>query len=139
MTEPDILKLGPYLQMEGIVYKRRSSLWIPREPETFPDYGKGRCVYCGEKLRGKKRKYCCENHEILYRNARKKYYYYFWITLQRAIVKRDGKKCMACKSQKELNVHHIFPIAFGGMEFDAENCITLCKECHKKAHEELRK
>jgi len=33
-----------------------------------------------------------------------------------------------------LEVHHIRLISEGGNEFDLANCITLCKECHKKKH-----
>lgn len=33
-----------------------------------------------------------------------------------------------------LEVHHVNPIHCGGEEFDENNCITLCTDCHKKKH-----
>lgn len=45
--------------------------------------------------------------------------------------------CYLCGSEKELAIHHIVPISWGGGS-SKENCITLCKGCHKKAHKELR-
>ena len=37
----------------------------------------------------------------------------------------------------QLEVHHIVPVAKGGGD-EPENLVTLCKECHKKRHKELR-
>lgn len=46
---------------------------------------------------------------------------------------RDGVKCVECSSQKELNVHHIKPVAKRGLS-RMENLVTLCKPCHKEIH-----
>ena len=65
---------------------------------------------------------------------------------QRAIKKRD-KKCQHCKSKKELEAHHIIPLAMileknnitnrdESREckelWDLNNGITLCRKCHYK-------
>lgn len=36
-----------------------------------------------------------------------------------------------------LNVHHIKPVSEGGGD-EPENLITLCKDCHKEVHHEMR-
>lgn len=36
-----------------------------------------------------------------------------------------------------LNVHHIKPVSEGGGG-EPENLITLCKDCHKEVHHEMR-
>jgi 5-methylcytosine-specific restriction endonuclease McrA len=38
-----------------------------------------------------------------------------------------------CAKNVELEVHHIVPFSNDpALELDEDNCITLCKECHKK-------
>lgn len=51
-------------------------------------------------------------------------------------LKRD--KCYKCGSTKDLYLHHILPISWGGLSTD-ENCITLCNDCHRKIHKKLAK
>lgn len=46
--------------------------------------------------------------------------------------------CDKCGSSNDLRLHHLVPIAWGGLT-SKENCVTLCKECHKEAHRELAK
>jgi len=48
------------------------------------------------------------------------------------IIERNGK-CRRCGASKQLRVHHIIPIAFGG-ESESENLVTLCESCHQDAH-----
>jgi hypothetical protein len=48
------------------------------------------------------------------------------------IIERDGN-CRRCGASKQLRVHHIVPIAFGG-ESESENLVTLCEPCHQDAH-----
>ena len=39
--------------------------------------------------------------------------------------------CAACKSPKNLEVHHIKPFAeYPALELDLKNLITLCERCH---------
>ena len=53
---------------------------------------------------------------------------------------RDDGKCQMCFKNSE-NVHHIIPwsschkIEDQNLRYDPENCISLCKECHLKAHD----
>ena len=66
-----------------------------------------------------------------------------WEATRNAAIKRD-EKCMDCgtttfkwnvnKTRNGFEVHHINHIADGGDEFDIENCITLCSDCHIKRH-----
>ena len=48
---------------------------------------------------------------------------------------RDGYKCQACKTSKDivLEVHHILERSNGGGD-RPDNLITLCSSCHKKIH-----
>lgn len=48
------------------------------------------------------------------------------------------KKCERCGETKELYLHHIIPLNWGG-SFEEENCITLCKSCHMEDHKKLSK
>lgn len=55
--------------------------------------------------------------------------------LSAKIMLRDKYCCKVCCSNKELQVHHIIPIKQNkALIFVETNLITLCKECHKKAH-----
>jgi len=49
------------------------------------------------------------------------------------VLKRDNFKCRmpSCKSNKNLNVHHINPWSkAAALRYDISNGITLCKNCH---------
>ena len=55
----------------------------------------------------------------------------------KAVISRDGGKCVICGSSKNPEAHHIIPVASDkNMEykFRLSNGITLCKECHNKVH-----
>jgi hypothetical protein len=55
-----------------------------------------------------------------------------WPAKQRAWLK-DHSTCAACGTKKNLNVHHIWPVAWPGglvLELEDSNLITLCRECH---------
>ncbi len=38
--------------------------------------------------------------------------------------------CELCKSRRNLEVHHIVPVSFGGPEDDERNMIVICHACH---------
>lgn len=39
--------------------------------------------------------------------------------------------CIACDSGKDLEVHHIVPVHVDATrELDADNLVTLCRDCH---------
>jgi len=46
-------------------------------------------------------------------------------------------QCCGCKGSKDnpLTVHHIKPKCQGGPN-TPENCVLLCKNCHREHHEE---
>lgn len=52
---------------------------------------------------------------------------------KRAARKRDGRRCQACGSDKELTVHHIVPRHRSGPTH-RKNLITLCRTCHDQWH-----
>ena len=51
------------------------------------------------------------------------------------ILKRAGIKCSMCKwDQTTLDTHHIIEKSKGGTD-EHDNLISLCPNCHRKAHE----
>jgi 5-methylcytosine-specific restriction endonuclease McrA len=58
------------------------------------------------------------------------------------IFERDNFTCVYCGSRESgtLNAHHIIPFSKDkSLRFELSNGITLCKKCHKKEHDRLRK
>jgi hypothetical protein len=63
-----------------------------------------------------------------------------WFALRLKVIKRDDYTCQDCgfvapkignyQMEDGLEVHHIHPIKDGGDEFDEDNCVTLCHDCH---------
>ena len=51
----------------------------------------------------------------------------------RRAVKRD-RQCMCCRSRENLSAHHIIFKSLSGDD-SLDNLITLCFECHRKAHD----
>lgn len=60
--------------------------------------------------------------------------------LRQLVFKRDEYTCQKCHKHKDdldsgLHCHHIDPVINNPVESaDIDNCITLCKECHRKTH-----
>ena len=58
--------------------------------------------------------------------------------LRKLVLKRDNFACKICGNSLEyieLHCHHITGVEQNPIESaDVDNCITLCKECHKKVH-----
>lgn len=55
--------------------------------------------------------------------------------LKGEVLKRDNFKCVLCLAKGNIHVHHIIPkIEDVTKFFDLTNMITLCIDCHKKAH-----
>ena len=50
---------------------------------------------------------------------------------KREILERDGKQCVECGREKNLDIHHI---DHSKTNHDASNLVTLCRSCHKKVH-----
>ena len=97
---------------------------------------------CQNFLTKQQRKYCSQK---CYSNWYDSLNIRSWEATRNAAIKRDGK-CMDCgvtsfkfdidKNRNCFEVHHIVSIVDGGDEFDIENCITLCSDCHIKRHSE---
>lgn len=54
--------------------------------------------------------------------------------LRTQILRRDGWKCQACGSLRQLQVHHKQFRSRSGEDQD-DNLITLCASCHERIHE----
>lgn len=55
--------------------------------------------------------------------------------LRQMVFKRDEYECQICGSTKSLHCHHITGVVQNPIESaDVDNCITLCKKCHKWIH-----
>lgn len=61
--------------------------------------------------------------------------HYQW---RKAVLMRDGRKCVHCGATNNLHAHHVIPwseLSDGDpLRYDAENGITLCKRCHLAVH-----
>jgi hypothetical protein len=57
--------------------------------------------------------------------------------LRQLVLARDGYKCQKCDAvDGPLHCHHILPVAVEPiLSADIDNCVTLCSECHKEAHQ----
>ena len=66
---------------------------------------------------------------------RNNYKYREW---RKAVIDRD-KKCVICKSESNLQAHHIKSFAqFPLLRFDLENGTTMCEACHRNYHRKER-
>lgn len=55
--------------------------------------------------------------------------------LRQMVFKRDNWICQICDEDKSLHCHHITGVEQNPIESaDVDNCITLCKKCHKWVH-----
>ena len=57
--------------------------------------------------------------------------------LRQIVFERDEYRCQKCDSDKELHCHHIKGYTQNKIfANDPDNCITLCKKCHKEVHKD---
>lgn len=58
-----------------------------------------------------------------------------WMATKQEVKSRDNFQCQLCLMNiaSKLSVHHIQPKSMGGQN-TADNCITLCLECHQGFH-----
>jgi len=54
--------------------------------------------------------------------------------LRQQILHRDGWRCQSCGAMTNLEVHHREFRRHSGADSE-ENLITLCVDCHRRAHE----
>lgn len=50
------------------------------------------------------------------------------------VFKRDGERCVFCKSYIALQLHHINGRGVGKTD-DPDNCVIVCRNCHERIHE----
>jgi 5-methylcytosine-specific restriction endonuclease McrA len=60
--------------------------------------------------------------------------------LRKMVLERDTWTCQKCEeTEVELHCHHITGVVQNPIESaDVDNCITLCKECHKEVHKQYK-
>jgi 5-methylcytosine-specific restriction endonuclease McrA len=55
--------------------------------------------------------------------------------LRQMVLLRDNYTCQKCGSEVSLHCHHIWPLNESPItSADMDECITLCKSCHKEIH-----
>lgn len=55
--------------------------------------------------------------------------------LRQLVLKRDNYECQKCGAIEPLHCHHMTGVEQNPIESaDVDNCITLCKKCHKFVH-----
>ena len=52
---------------------------------------------------------------------------------RKAILDRDGHKCVRCGNTTALHLHHIVAVLDGGTN-EHDNIMTLCARCHDEWH-----
>lgn len=60
-----------------------------------------------------------------------------WFELRRQVLVRDDNQCRNCGTRSNLCIHHIVPVDVGGNE-TTSNLVSLCRECHLRAHRERK-
>ncbi len=53
------------------------------------------------------------------------------LSIRRAVIDRDGHKCLACGATNDLSIDHIHPESKGGSH-DMSNLQTLCRPCNRR-------
>lgn len=94
------------------------------------------CVICGAVFEkpDTRRRYCSPG---CYNDWYESLHIRDWAAVRAFVIERDGR-CMRCGvTCITYEVHHIVPISEGGYEFDPDNCITMCEQCHKMKHSTL--
>ena len=137
--------------------------WCEEVRENSDGYLEVRCDYCGKWFiptnmevqnrmsatqnvnGGEKRFYCSKECKSLCPIFNQQYYYKgkenknvreVQPQVRHLVLERDGYTCQKCGSIEYLHCHHIYPVATNPLESaDIDNCITLCKNCHKKVHQ----
>jgi 5-methylcytosine-specific restriction endonuclease McrA len=135
----DVRQDGEFLEVKCVYCGR----WFI--PTT--DQVRNRISAINGKLEGECRFYCSENCKIscptygqrLYPKGFKKATSREVVPLLRQLVlERDNYMCQKCGATTEttqLHVHHILSYMLNKtMANDPDNCITLCKACHKEVH-----
>ena len=107
--------------------------------ENYIQSGNGaRNLYCSEGC-----KKSCPSYKVIKyeRGYRKNTSREVQPELRKLVLERDNWTCQKCGKSKDedinliLHCHHIDPVKNNPIESaDMDNCVTLCKECHKEVH-----
>lgn len=64
-----------------------------------------------------------------------------WKSKRKEILERDQSKCVICKSDNNLQIHHrqyhfsrTLNVFKNPWEYDNSLMVTLCERCHQKGH-----
>ena len=59
-----------------------------------------------------------------------------WAVVRRAVLDRDGWRCVLCGKAGRLEVDHVQELHKGGaaLALDLDNLRALCRECHLARH-----
>ena len=99
-------------------------------PDMFPDRKDGFCSCgCGEVLTGRRRRWAT--------NDCTKFATAVWSIIdgqvgayEYYVGKYQGRKCIVCRSRRDLKVDHIIPVKYGGGGCWLSNFQLLCHACH---------
>lgn len=90
----------------------------------------GRCNWCGGPLRGRRRRWCSDEHSRAYAVN------HFWTDARHAALRRDEYTCQVpgCGSRSRLEVNHRTPVlgrhAEAGCHHHLDGLETLCHDHH---------
>lgn len=62
------------------------------------------------------------------------------LDVKESIRERDGYRCVDCgrtQRGRRLDVHRLVPGRLGG-RYTPENCVTLCRKCHRARHKKYK-
>ena len=102
---------------------------IPKDlmQEVFAEY-----IHVVDYILEKPKKKCKKKKkEVPTTNGRNSKEYTEW---RQAVLDRDGHICRKCQSPFYIEVHHIKKYHDDPKNFDIENGISLCHECHTTEH-----
>lgn len=78
------------------------------------------------------------NYETLLNDPR-------WHKRRKVILERDQHRCINCKSERGLQVHHRVYVKLNKTgdfikpwEYKQKYLITLCNQCHEKGHQQYK-
>lgn len=110
----------------------------------------GYCRWCGNKIKGKRKRFCSDSCSKKFAIAtvwgRGCGPYKYHIMVRDNFTCQDCGEFLALQNEygitvpingKRADIHHIVPLNNGGGD-EPSNLITLCEECHKKRHRDIR-
>ncbi|MGH2924728.1 MAG: HNH endonuclease [Solirubrobacterales bacterium] len=85
------------------------------------------CLVCGQLANGS----YCDRHRPKRLNQRE--HGKTWKSLRARALLRDGGRCVVCGTTRQLEAHHVVPVAKGGRD-ELVNLETRCEDCHRATH-----